>query len=351
MPYIFNRAYGALVGQACGDALGCRYKFRSADDVKEQISADRDDDTYFLPIRGSAVFEFPPGQVNDGTEYCMLIARSLSRQGCVDFSDIGKSILRWKQSDPIATHNPVFEAADLETENEDPQISSNNNGGQIEKKITLSALLKNKSCLSNMCLSIATPIAISTATRLNDSMTLSLSSKLTKLTQPHPAAQDAVRVLAAAIRSLILCPDPQIAYEVALKSAKTSIVLEHLEDARKRPHPYPEVEQENDGSGSIENEIPIDYLGITLQIAFYHLLYAESFYDGVISSISLGGDTTANAAITGALLGARFGAQSIPQQWKNTVEDAKLERHIVFPDVYLSDAQILVNRLLYKLSF
>jgi ADP-ribosyl-[dinitrogen reductase] hydrolase len=346
MPYIFNRAYGALVGQCCGDALGCRYKFRSADDVREQISADRDD-SYFLPIRGSAVFDFPPGQVNDGTEYCMLIARSLSRQGCVDLSDIGESILRWKQSDPIATHNPVFEAAELETENEDPQISS---GGQLEKKIILSALLKNKSCLSNMCLSIATPLAISTATRLNDSMTSSLSLKLTRLTQPHPAAQDAVRVLAAAIRSLILCPDPQIAYEVALKNAKTSIVLEHLEDARHRPHPFPEVEQEN-GSCSFENEIPIDYLGITLQIAFYHLLYSESFYDGVISSISLGGDTTTNAAITGALLGARFGAQSIPEQWKNTVENAKLERHKVFPDVYLSDAQSLINRLLYKLSF
>jgi ADP-ribosyl-[dinitrogen reductase] hydrolase len=346
MPYLFNRAYGALIGQCCGDALGCRYKFRSADDVKEQMLTDQDD-SYFLPIRGSSVFEFPPGQVNDGTEYCMLVARSLSRQGSVEISDIVESILRWKNSDPIGTHNPVFEALELETENEDPQIS----GGQLEKKITLSALLKNKSSLSNMCLSIATPLAISTATRLNDSMTASTSIRLTRLTQPHPACQDAVRVLAAAIRSLILCPDPQIAYEVAIKNAKTSIVLEHLEDARRRPHPFPEDEIENAGSGSFENEIPIDYLGITLQIAFYHLLYSESFYDGVISTIALGGDTTANAAITGALLGARFGAQSIPQQWKDTVENAKLERHKTFPDVFLSDAQSLVNRLLYKLSF
>ena len=127
------------------------------------------------------------------------------------------------------------------------------------------------------------------------------------------------------------------------------MVLEHLEEARHRPHPFPEAESER-GSGSIEHEVPIDYLGITLQIAFYHLLYAESFYDGVINVISLGGDTTNNAAITGALLGARFGANGIPSQWRNTVEDAKLERHSNFPDVYFADVESLVNRLLYKLS-
>lgn len=63
MPFLSDRAVGALIGQAAGDALGCRYKFRSAADVKEQIATDRDD-SYFLPIRGSAVFEFPPGQVS-----------------------------------------------------------------------------------------------------------------------------------------------------------------------------------------------------------------------------------------------------------------------------------------------
>lgn len=136
----------------------------------------------------------------------MLIARSLSRQGCVDISDIVKSILRWKRSDPIGTHNPVFEAFELETENEDPQIS----GGQLEKRITLSALLKNKSSLSNMCLFGAVPLALATTTRLNDSLTGLLALRLTRLTQPNPITQDAVRVLAAALRSLILCPDPQV---------------------------------------------------------------------------------------------------------------------------------------------
>ena len=62
MSQTLDRALGALLGQCCGDALGCRYNYRSSEDVKQQIETDKDDYD-FLPIRGSAVFEFPPGQV------------------------------------------------------------------------------------------------------------------------------------------------------------------------------------------------------------------------------------------------------------------------------------------------
>ncbi|KAE9555573.1 hypothetical protein FO519_001244 [Halicephalobus sp. NKZ332] len=328
MPHTFERALGALLGQCSGDALGCRYNFRSSEDVKQQIETDKDDSD-FLPIRGSAVFEFPPGQ------YCMLIARSLSRNGSIDVPDIIDSIVRWKRSDPVGTHNPVFDVLDLGTENEDPRLT----GIWLEKKITLSALLKNKNSLSNMCLNFATPVAISTVNSTNENFVV----RLTKLTQPHPAAQDAVRVLTLALKSLILCPDVQLAYSTAVSNAKTDLIRSHLQEAKKRAHPQTETNLE-------EDELPIHYLGITLQIAFHQLLHAESFSSGVIEAISLGGDTTNNAAITGALLGARFGVSGIPSQWKDTVIQPELDRHKVFPDVKLDDMETLVKRLLHKLS-
>lgn len=60
---IADRAVGALLGQAVGDALGFRYQYRSGEDVRNQIAMDKDN-SGFLPIRGSAVFDFPPGQVS-----------------------------------------------------------------------------------------------------------------------------------------------------------------------------------------------------------------------------------------------------------------------------------------------
>lgn len=218
----------------------------------------------------------------------MLVARSLSRNGSIDVPDVIESIVRWKRSDPVGTHDPVFDVLDLGRENEDPRLT----GTWLEKKITLAAVLKNKNSLSNMCLNLAAPVAISTVNSSNENVVV----RLTKLTQPHPAAQDAVRVLTLALKSLILYPDVQLAYNTAISNCKTDLIKNHLQEAQRIAHPRTETNLDQD-------ELPIHYLGITLQIAFYQLLHAKSFATGVIDAISLGGDTTNNAAITGALLG------------------------------------------------
>jgi ADP-ribosyl-[dinitrogen reductase] hydrolase len=214
----------------------------------------------------------------------------------------------------------------------------------MEKKITLNALRKNKTSLSNICLNAAAPIAIVSVMSTNASHHINtLATRITRLTQPHPAAVDAVRVLATAIRSLVLSPDSQLAFDSALKAARTPLVREHLTQSRVRPHPQPENELD-------DSELPIDYIGITLQNAFYHLRHARSYSEGVIAAIQGGGDTTTNAAVTGALLGARFGVNGIPSAWKNTCVKTRLDRHNVFPDVQLSDLSEVVHRLISKVS-
>jgi ADP-ribosylglycohydrolase len=51
---------------------------------------------------------------------------------------------------------------------------------------------------------------------------------------------------------------------------------------------------------------------IALQNAFWQLLHAATLEEGVIDTISRGGDTDTTAAIAGALLGAVHGRQAIP---------------------------------------
>ncbi len=55
----------------------------------------------------------------------------------------------------------------------------------------------------------------------------------------------------------------------------------------------------------------------SLHVAVWALLNAQSFSDGIEKSICLGGDTDTYAAIAGGLLGAHFGAESIPKDWKD----------------------------------
>jgi ADP-ribosylglycohydrolase len=52
-----------------------------------------------------------------------------------------------------------------------------------------------------------------------------------------------------------------------------------------------------------------------LQNAFHRLSTASSLEEALIATVGCGGDTDTNAAITGALLGAFYGAQAFPSRW------------------------------------
>jgi hypothetical protein len=58
---------------------------------------------------------------------------------------------------------------------------------------------------------------------------------------------------------------------------------------------------------------------VALQNAFWQLLHAAGFEEGVTGSVQLGGDTDTNGAIAGALLGAVHGRAAVPQQWMSRV--------------------------------
>ena len=49
--------------------------------------------------------------------------------------------------------------------------------------------------------------------------------------------------------------------------------------------------------------------------ALWQLLHAPNLEEGVVDTITRGGDTDTNAAICGALLGAVYGRDAVPKQW------------------------------------
>jgi ADP-ribosyl-[dinitrogen reductase] hydrolase len=57
--------------------------------------------------------------------------------------------------------------------------------------------------------------------------------------------------------------------------------------------------------------------GIGLQTA----ADAPGFEEGLRRVVALGGDTDTNAAVAGALLGARYGREALPSPWLETLAD------------------------------
>lgn len=65
---------------------------------------------------------------------------------------------------------------------------------------------------------------------------------------------------------------------------------------------------------------------LALQIGLLVYWGASSFEEGLTSVIEAGGDTDTNGAIAGALLGARFGLEAIPQRWGHRVAELRAGR-------------------------
>ncbi len=57
------------------------------------------------------------------------------------------------------------------------------------------------------------------------------------------------------------------------------------------------------------------YVVTTLQAGLYHGLTATSAEDAIVDAVMMGGDTDTIAAVTGALAGARFGGDALPDRW------------------------------------
>lgn len=58
----------------------------------------------------------------------------------------------------------------------------------------------------------------------------------------------------------------------------------------------------------------------TLHIASWSLLHAADFRDGIERAVRYAGDTDTQAAVAGALLGARFGVDAIPAEWQESLD-------------------------------
>ena len=64
---------------------------------------------------------------------------------------------------------------------------------------------------------------------------------------------------------------------------------------------------------------------VAFQNALWQLLHAPSLEEGVVDTVGRGGDTDTNAAICGALLGAVYGRDAVPERWTETLLNCRPE--------------------------
>ncbi|MFC6467396.1 ADP-ribosylglycohydrolase family protein [Gordonia humi] len=292
-----DRARGALVGAAVGDALGVPYEFAP------RLSAQTE------PVmRGGGLGDFAPGEWSDDTAMLMAVARagaehgSLTTQAALD--TVAEGFLDWFSSNPPDVGNQtrrVLSAA-LRDRSAERSIGATMLGASDE------LLRSGERTAGNGALMRTAPVALA---HLDDRDALARAARaVATLTHGDGLAGDSCVLWCEAIRIAVLESRIDVHTGLDLVPAdRRDFWTGKLDEAR-----------ENDPRSFTPN----GYTVTALQAAASSILHAsgdgaDHLRDGLFTAIRIGDDTDTVAAIAGALLGARWGRSAIPQKWQDDV--------------------------------
>lgn len=316
-----KRIYGCFFGQLVGDALGTRYEFGSSLDTKRKVDSDIKNN--FLEILGGGPFNLGVGQVTDDSELALGLARTLSKHKKYNKEEVAKQYIFWFNSDPFDIGISTKKAFHM---------------AKNYKNIVDNSKKYNNNSLSNGCLMRISPLAIHGIKISNKQLEIDVKNDCV-MTNPNKITVDATTVFVFAIKEAIKTGDKNKIYNIAVKKAKTQVVKNLLRSAKIKAYPV-------DINGKMKNADSKyqGYFGFAFQNAFYHLLNGTNFYQSLLDTILMGGDTDTNSCITASLLGAYYGIDEIPKKWIKSIINSKYEHNRLrkYPDVNTKDAMKLI---------
>ncbi len=135
-------------------------------------------------------------------------------------------------------------------------------------------------------------------------------------------------VMAAALNGTAVGPDTVIREAEAGMAASLSRLEAFGYGARA---PLSVVEAVEEASVSTLDDLTFDdhhmgYTLLSLKAALISFWQAENFEQGLRHVVEVGGDTDTNGAIAGAVLGARFGLDGIPERWRRREAEIRAGR-------------------------
>ena len=269
-----DRAKGIVIGQAYGDALGRPVEFMSPVQIEQKYGRVTD----FL---GDGSHHQPAGTVTDDTNLALYLIGSLLRNNGFDMDDYAEQIVKWFESGPFDIGSTTLSSIDKLRLGVDPREA----GHQTVDERGEYRSAGNGSIMRCAPLAIAYPDDLD---KLQE-----VSRKSSEITHADPRCTHGCAALNLVLASIIRgYEDPlEIALEELSPEAPNELidVLENIDN----------VEPDELSNGG--------YVLDTLETALYIGLNAEHPEDALIEAVNRGDDADTVGAVTGAIVGARFG--------------------------------------------
>ena len=279
-----NRAVGALLGLAVGDAVGTTLEFRvpgTFEPITDMI--------------GGGPFGLEPGEWTDDTSMALCLAESILDTGSLDLSDQLRRYLLWKDEGYLSSNGHCFDIG-VTTRS---QLDRFRRTGQPIDPNPSDEAAANGSLMRLASVPIRWHADVGLAA--------DQSGESSRTTHPAERPVDTCRVMGAMISALINGTE----FERVVGA-----------DFWQWGELHPEVKAIVAGSWRSKEPPAIRGTGYcvdALEAAIWAVAGADDFRSAILRAANLGDDADTTAAIAGQLAGARWGANSIPDDWREKV--------------------------------
>ncbi|MFF3251502.1 ADP-ribosylglycohydrolase family protein [Actinacidiphila glaucinigra] len=277
-----ERAAGAIVGSAVGDALGAPFEFGP----EGAFSARFPEPGTVGEMCGGGGWD--PGEATDDTQMAVLVADSLLERGTLDLPDVFARFVRWAAADP--------KDIGLQTE---AVLTS---GDPWDLAAALHFQTHHRAA-GNGALMRAAPAAVHFAGH-GRRASLDAARRIAALTHGDRAAWEGSAILHDLVRVALDGGDPVAPAVVADALAQVPEPFHERWAAVLAPDWHPGLATEFNGA-----------VWPCLGSAVWAVRTTGGFEAALRAAVDLGGDTDTVAAVTGTLAGAAHGLAAVPGRW------------------------------------
>lgn len=273
-----DRAIGALVGLAIGDAVGTTLEFRTRDDLAPKL----------IDMVGGGPFSLEPGQWTDDTSMALALADSLRVSDGFDPTDLMTRFVRWWRQGDYSSNGRCFDIG-----------------------------ITTRDALDRF-LTTGDPIAGSTSpTKTGNGSLMRLAPVAIRYWTDEKARRHIAARQSATTHGAPEAIDACVAFTDILSEAIAG--RPRSEVMRSRREPYRGCIGDIIGGGwrrkSRSRVRASGYVAHSLEAALWCVGRTSNFRDAILLAANLREDADTTAAITGQLAGAIYGRSGIDPEW------------------------------------
>lgn len=286
LPSLAERYRGALLGLACGDAVGTTVEFQPRGSFQP-----------LTDMVGGGPFQLKPGQWTDDTSMALCLAESLLSKNGFDAADQMGRYLNWWKWGYLSSTGECFDIG----------MTVSQALEQYQRTGEPVAGSTDPYSAGNGSLMRLAPVVLFYFPDTDKIHTYAADSSRT--THAAPEAIECCQLLADLIARALEGAD-----KTRLRQSSLAQISQPKVIALARGEYLNKAETEIKGSG---------YSVQSLEAALWCFHHTGSYAEAVLKAANLGDDADTTAAIVGQLAGAYYGVRAIPEHWLERLHEGE----------------------------